>query len=666
MTTQGSYAKPMFRSHRQSFGTRLGLLLLLAPAFSLASGADTRNNLILFVPDGLRSEIVTAERAPTLARLREDGVDFRNSHSLFPTFTTANASAFATGHGLADTGDFSNLIYTGIRILASNATVSPFLESDPVLREVNGQYGGNYLDETAIISAARATGYGTALIGKLGPTLIFDLGAMAADPKSAEDGTLVIDDTTGTAGQEVLLSAAWKTAFASAKISQVAPGRGDNGNSGDATHPGTWVPNLAQQQYFLEAAVKVALPHFKASGKPFVLVFWSRDPDGTQHNQGDSFHRLEPGINGATSLAAIRNADSALAVIEAALKRLGLDKNTNILVAADHGFSTIVKTGTDSPSGNRPYPDVKAGELPVGFLGLDLLTDLKATAPQLKLFDPDAAYREIDSTTGVHPARGNGLIGQDADHPEVIVVANGGSDLIYLPTQPPAWQRSGAEPQKRSPAQRRLDKKLAERVVYALLQHDYVSGVFVDKGRFGDIAGALSTEAIGVGGGQAVTPHPDIIVNFKSQVIPGCSLGPNLCASEVADTTLVEGQGMHGSFSRADTWNFMAASGPDFKSGFVDELPTSNADIGMTIAQLMGLMLPSHGTLKGRVLNEALRAGTTDAALTPVVRRSLESKAAPNGMRTVLKMQVLGDQTYFDAAGFPGRTVGLDDDFGVR
>jgi len=29
-----------------------------------------------------------------------------------------------------------------------------------------------------------------------------------------------------------------------------------------------------------------------------VLVFWSRDPDGTQHNQGDSLNQLVPGING--------------------------------------------------------------------------------------------------------------------------------------------------------------------------------------------------------------------------------------------------------------------------------------------------------------------------------------------------------------------------------
>ncbi len=60
---------------------------------------------------------------------------------------------------------------------------------------------------------------------------------------------------------------------------------------------------------------KAVLPTFKDRNKPFVMVFWSRDPDGTQHNQGDSLMRLIPGINGPTSLAAIRNADNNLAQI---------------------------------------------------------------------------------------------------------------------------------------------------------------------------------------------------------------------------------------------------------------------------------------------------------------------------------------------------------------
>ena len=58
-----------------------------------------------------------------------------------------------------------------------------------------------------------------------------------------------------------------------------------------------------------DVAAKVVLPMFKARGKPFVLVFWSRDPDGSQHNTGDSLNTVTPGINGPTSMAGIKNAD---------------------------------------------------------------------------------------------------------------------------------------------------------------------------------------------------------------------------------------------------------------------------------------------------------------------------------------------------------------------
>jgi len=240
------------------------------------------------------------------------------------------------------------------------------------------------------------------------------------------------------------------------------------------------------------------------------------------------------------------------------------------------------------------------------------------------------------------------------------VVANGGSDLIYIPSEPPVWQKSAQAPTgKRSEAQHRSDRALAERIVNSLLKHDYVSGIFIDTNRFGPLAGALSVEDIGLAG-HAVTPHPDIVVSFASKLIAGCKLGASLCTEEVADTVLVEGQGMHGSFSRADTWNFMAARGPDFRRGFVDELPASNADVGTTMAHLLGLTLPSNGTLKGRVLTEALRAGASQAP-TLSVPPPLESKPGVGGLKTVLKIQVLGDQIYIDAAGIPGRTVGLDE-----
>ena len=78
-------------------------LVLLTIGTALLSGGTavaqnaTPHNVILFVPDGLRGQIVTPQTAPAMAEIRDKGVNFRNSHSLFPTFTTANASAMATG-----------------------------------------------------------------------------------------------------------------------------------------------------------------------------------------------------------------------------------------------------------------------------------------------------------------------------------------------------------------------------------------------------------------------------------------------------------------------------------------------------------------------------------------------------------------------------------------
>jgi hypothetical protein len=112
---------------------------------------------------------------------------------------------------------------------------------------------------------------------------------------------------------------------------------------------------------------------------------------------------------------------------------------------------------------------------------------------------------------------------------------------------------------------------------------------------------------------------------------------------------------MHGSFSRADTWNFMAASGPDFRKGYRDSLPVSNADIGRTIAHILTLNIPTGGPLRGRVVSEALVGGHAERVQSHIVI----SAPSANGLRTVLNQQVVGDTRYYDVAGFPGRTVGL-------
>jgi predicted AlkP superfamily pyrophosphatase or phosphodiesterase len=592
---------------------------------SLVSGPASAQNgsahsLILFVPDGLRGRIVTPQTAPAMADLRDKGVYFKNSHSLFPTFTTANASAMATGHYLGDTGDFSNTIYTGYPVGAASDTVTPFLETDPVILNADEHFSGDYLNQETLLKMARDKGFSTATIGKVGPTLIFDhtdrIGAAGLH-------SVVIDDATGGKGG-MPLSDEMKDALQKAGLPLATPPRGENGKAGDAKTPGTTTANIQQQAYMVDVATKAVLPMFKARNKPFVLVFWSRDPDGSQHNNGDSLNSITPGINGPTSMAGIKNADDNLAALRKALDELGLAATTNIIVSSDHGFSTISKESKTSPSAKVNYEDTPKDFLPMGFVALDLARSL-----DLPLFDPNDKNAKV--ADGAHPKAGNGLLGQDPSKPDVVVATNGGSDLIYLPSR---------------------NKKLAERIVRALLEQDYVSGIFVEDD-LGRLPGTLPLSSLALRG-SAVTPHPAIVVNFRSWS-SGCQEVTN-CSVEIADTVLRQGQGMHGSFSRGDTLNFMAAIGPDFKSGYVDALPVSNADVGATAAKILGVTSKPKGKLIGRVVSEAMPNGVAPRAFFGTAK----SQPSSNGLQTILKSQRVGAQRYFDVAGFPGRTLGLE------
>jgi hypothetical protein len=593
----------------------LGQCVFSSSAFAQAAGAQP-HNVVLFVADGLRFRMVDDTTAPTLASIARQGVSLRNSHALFPTFTTANASGMATGHMLGDTGDFSNTIDAGFEVPGAAGSMTPFLENDAVLGEIDAHFAGNYLDEATILKLARDKGYSTASVGKVGPVLIFD-----PTERSGEQ-TIIVDDATGSP-TGIPLAPEITERMKTANLPLTAPSRGANGYPGNVAKPGTLSANVVQQDYFASVATRVVLPMFEQRNKPFVLVFWSRDPDGTQHNQGDSLNTLTPGINGPTSLAAIRNADDDLARIRSALNELGLLDSTDIVTTSDHGFSTISKESNTSSTVKTKFADTLPGHLPLGFVALDL-----AHALDMPLIDPDDGYKTI--ADGQHTKNGNGLIGGDRSNPKVVVAANGGSDLVYIPDG---------------------DKTMAKRIVDTLLSQDYVSGLFVDS-KLGKFPGTLSLDDIALDG-SAITPHPAIAVNFRSfDTVCG---EPVRCTVEIADTVLQQGQGMHGSFSRADTWNFMAMEGPDFKSHFVDPAPASNADVGRTVAELMHLDVQDKGKLVGRVLTEALPGGAIPEATSRVVT----SDAAPNGLATILDVQQVGATRYFDAAGFPGRTVGL-------
>jgi arylsulfatase A-like enzyme len=615
-------------------------------------------NVVIVVFDGLRSGSVDATDSPTMFWIRTQGVSFANSHSLFPTFTTANASAIATGHYLGDTGDFTNTIYIGHPIFFSGnfgrapGSYAPYLENDPALGDLDSQFGGNYLNEETLLGTARVHGYNTAAVGKAGPAAIQDVTQLnPVNGRFAIPQTVIIDDETGTA-DGIPLSPEVSADLVKAGLPTATPIRDQP--TGNNTIPGTMHANYIQQAYFADATTRVILPMFKKSGKPFALLYWSRDPDGTQHFQGDSLNKLVPGINGPTSKAGLKNADNNLQQIWDYIQGdLELAANTDVFITADHGFATISKYDIDtaghvttSYAAKWTYKDaqgrqdVNTGFLPQGFLAIDL-----AHALGLPLFDPDSqitgpdgekVFEPVDPTLPQqqpavlqHPASGDGLIGgtgriADQTDAKVVITANGGSDLIYLP---------------------RHDPETLTRIVVFLTEQDYVGGLFVDDD-YGKVPGALPLSGIRLKG-LSKTPRPSIAVAFKS-----FSLDPKepfMSAVQITDTNLQHGQGMHGSFARANTFNFMAAIGPDFKKGYVDRSPVSNADIEPTLARILGLGPVSKGELKGRVLREALTNGPSPG---PYEYRVAVAENAANGKTTVLMYQQMGGQVYFDQACF--------------
>lgn len=570
-------------------GRVLALALLLATP-ALAAG---QRNIVIFVADGLRYGSVTPENTPNMHRLKTEGVDFQNSHSMFPTVTTANASTIATGHYIGDTGNFGNTIWAGPAPLPSYpGRITPDFEDSDMIADMNARFEGNYLGETTLLAAARAAGYQTAAFGKVGPTRI-------QDATAALDGsqTLIVDDDIGY--DKLLTYPAWFT-------------DGLKANFLDLKAPPRTIPNVEQIVYLMNAMTRVVLPRFADSGKPFALVFWNREPDGSQHDAKDSAGRVTPGINGTTGLAAARLADSMLGELLAALKARGLDKTTDVFVTADHGFVTIVRDSATSVSMKEASPPVPR-ELDGAFFARDLAAGL-------------GLERKATGQTW----SGSSTIG-DPKRPQIVVATNGGAELIYFPNG--------------------NGKRLAREVSAQLFKQDYVSGIFVND-RHGKIAGTLPMSAVNLIG-SARTPQPDMVVNLRTAALDCAE--PLQCSVGIIDTTRGTGFGSHGMLARPTTRNFMAAIGPSFKAGYADKAPVGNTDIAQTMAHVAGIPLPSRGPLKGRVITEAL-AGGADVTATS---RITVSDPGPGGVRTILNEQAVGPTRYFDAAGFEGRTVGL-------
>src|SRR5262247_3624519 len=90
-------------------------LVISSLAAAVATAAEplagkARLNLV-FILDGLRPDSINAEDTPSLFKLRQEGVNYLNGHSVFPTVTRVNATAMATGTYPGKNGIVGNTLY---------------------------------------------------------------------------------------------------------------------------------------------------------------------------------------------------------------------------------------------------------------------------------------------------------------------------------------------------------------------------------------------------------------------------------------------------------------------------------------------------------------------------------------------------------------------------
>ena len=149
-----------------------------------------------------------------------------------------------------------------------------------MLAEIDDHFDDNYLNEETILKLARAKGYGTAGDRQARADTGFSITPRApAHTRSFS--------TTRPARRRACRYP--KTSRRRSPPRACRSRRQDAAtmaSAGDAKTPGTTVANIEQQNYFADVAAKVVLPMLKARNKPFVMVYWSRDPDGIAAQSG--------------------------------------------------------------------------------------------------------------------------------------------------------------------------------------------------------------------------------------------------------------------------------------------------------------------------------------------------------------------------------------------
>jgi predicted AlkP superfamily pyrophosphatase or phosphodiesterase len=273
--------------------------LALAALLSVAQAPpESRRLIAIFVVDGLRPDSINAADTPTIERLRREGVDYLNSHSVFPTSTRINAASLITGaypsrHGIVgnsmfvagvnaqapfDTGDYRQLIRleeVDGRVVTTPTLGEALQRSGRSLVTLSSGTTGNGF----LLNPQARHGSGVAIHG------LFDPGRTAAFPAEVSDAVV-------------------------RRFGAPPPDPDDIGQM-------EWTDTVLRE-YVLSAL------------NADVIVDWMGPLDAAQHDYGVSSPEAK------RALAAI---DRSLARTLAAMEALTPARRLDVVITSDHGFA---------------------------------------------------------------------------------------------------------------------------------------------------------------------------------------------------------------------------------------------------------------------------------------------------------------------------------------
>ena len=277
--------------------TQLSILPAIFAGFVLsrAVAAESRH-VVVVVWDGMRPDFVTEQNAPTLWKLAQDGVTFRNHHAVFPSATNVNGTAIATGAYPERSGILANHVYRP----ELDARKSIDVEASAVVEKGDIWSGGKYVAVPTIAE------------------LVQDASGTTAIATAKTVGLLLDRHVDPARGKKSL------TVFAGASVPPDAA-------ASIAKTLGAFPPATKPQER--DGWTTKALTDFLWKDHvPAFSILWLSEPDDTQH-------KTAPGA--AAALDAIKSSDENLGRVLAALDRHHARETTDIFIVSDHGFSTI-------------------------------------------------------------------------------------------------------------------------------------------------------------------------------------------------------------------------------------------------------------------------------------------------------------------------------------